>query len=171
MGWSYDYVDIGRDAYIERLTSARLYSQDYEPLEHRVVGNNVWQLVLHKPTGRKLITLDMIAKARGEGWGYKGMSEDAGPYQVNCPLSLLNKTSPITEADGYAFGWRQKVREYHAKRANKPKPTAGMVITYGGHQYRLDAPYAPRKGWRVTRVSDGATFRMRAKQLSAALSA
>lgn len=167
MGWSFNYTDRGRKAHIEELTSPGHFSPEYEPLTHRVVGNNVWQLVLHKPTGRKFICLDLIAKERNGGWGYKGLSEDMGPCEVNCPLSLLNKATPVTE--GYAVGWREKVRAYHAKRANKAKPAAGMVITYAGHQYRLDAPYAPRKGWSVTRVSDGAQFRMKAKQLSSAL--
>ena len=169
MGWSFDYRDIGREAHIKRLTSASHFSPDYEPLEHRVVGNNVWQLVLHKPTGRKMICLDLIAKERGGGWGYKGLSEDMGPYEVNCPLSLLNKASPVTE--GYAVEWREKVRAYHAKRSNKATPKPGMVVTYGGFEYRLDHPYAPRKGWSVTRLQDAMQFRMNARQLSVALSA
>lgn len=169
MGWSFDTRDIGRKAHIERLTSASHFSPDYEPLEHRVVGNNVWQLVLHKPTGRKLICLDLIAKERNGGWGYKGLSEDMGPCEVNCPLSLLDKASPVTE--GYAVGWREKVRAYHAKRANKAKPVAGAELTYGDHQYRLVHPYAPRKGWVAMRLSDGRIFRMNARQISQALSA
>lgn len=169
MGWSFDYHDIGREAHIKRLTSASHFSPDYEPLEHRVVGNNVWQLVLYKPTGRKMICLDLIAKERGGGWGYKGLSEDMGPCEVNCPLSLLNKASPVTE--GYAVEWREKVRAYHAKRSSKAAPKPGMVVTYGGLEYRLDHPYAPRKGWSVTRLRDAMQFRMNARQLSAALSA
>lgn len=169
MGWSFDYHDIGREAHIKRLTSASHFSPDYEPLEHRVVGNNVWQLVLYKPTGRKMICLDLIAKERGGGWGYKGLSEDMGPCEVNCPLSLLNKASPVTE--GYAVEWREKVRAYHAKRSSKATPKPGMVVTYGGLEYRLDHPYAPRKGWSVTRLRDAMQFRMNARQLSVALSA
>lgn len=114
MGWSFDTRDIGRKAHIERLTSASHFSPDYEPLDHRVVGNNVWQLVLHKPTGRKLICLDLIAKERSGGCGYKGLSEDMGPYEVNCPLSLLDKASPVTE--GYAVEWRQKVHPYAPRK-------------------------------------------------------
>lgn len=169
MGWSFSCVDIGRKAHIESLTSAKHFSPEYEPIEHRVVGNNVWQLVLHKPTGRKFIALDLIAKERNGGWGNKGLSEDMGPCEVNCPLSLLNKASPVTE--GCAVAWREKVRAYHAKRSNKAKPTPGAVVDYCGHQYRLDRPYAPRKGWAVTRVSDGMAFRMNARQVSQALSA
>lgn len=168
MGWSFNYVDRGRDAHIAELTSQSHFSPDYEPLAHRVVGNNVWQLVLHKPTGRKFICLDLIAKERNGGWGYKGMSEDMGPYQVNCPLSLLNQASPVEEG-GYAHEWRQKVRAYHAAKASKAKPAPGLLVTYCGHQYRLDAPMAPRKGWRVTRTSDGCVFRLKAAQLNQAL--
>lgn len=171
MGWSFSYTDRGRKAHIEELTNQAHFSPDYEPLAHRVVGNNVWQLVLHKPTGRKFICLDLIAKERNGGWGYKGLSEDMGPCEVNCPLSLINQASPVSETDGYAYGWRQKVRAYHAKRKTKAKPTAGAELTYGDHQYRLVHPYAPRKGWVAMRLSDGMIFRMNASQISQALSA
>lgn len=170
MGWSFNYVDRGRDAHIAELTSQSHFHPECEPLAHRVVGNNVWHLVLHKPTGRKFITLDLIAKERNGGWGYKGLSEDMGPYQVNCPLSLLNQASPVEEG-GYAHEWRQKVRAYHASRSSKAKPVAGAEITYGDHQYRLVHPYAPRKGWVAMRLSDGCIFRMNARQVSQALSA
>ena len=166
MGWSFSYVDVGRKAHIESLTSKRRFGEDYEPLEHRVVGNNVWQLVLYKPTGRKLITLDLIAKERGGGWGYKGLDEDMGPCEVNCPLSLLNKASPVTE--GYAVEWREKVRAYHARRKTA-KPEPGMVVKYGGDDYKLIEPWAPRKGWRVINVDSGNTYRMTARQLAEAL--
>lgn len=168
MGWSFSYVDIGRKAHIESLTSARHFSEGYELIKHRVVGNNVWQLMLHKPTGRKFITLDLIAKERGGGWGYKGLSEDMGPVEVNCPLNFINEATPVTEADGYAFAWREKVRAYHARRKTA-KPVAGMVVSYGGLDYKLVEPVAPRKGWQVVRTRDGAQFRMNANQLAIAL--
>lgn len=166
MGWSFDHVDVGRKAHIESLTSKRHFGEDYEPLEHRVVGNNVWQLVLHKPTGRKLITLDLIAKERGGGWGYKGLDEDMGPCEVNCPLTLLNKASPVTE--GYAVEWREKVRAYHARRKTA-KPVAGMVVKYGGREYKLIGPWAPRMGWKAVRMDTFDPYRLTARQLAEAL--
>lgn len=166
MGWSFDCHDVGRKAYIERLTSQKHFSEGYTPLEHRVVGNHVWQLVRIDDENRTFICLDLIAKERGAGWGHKGMSEDMGPCYYDCPLSLLDKADPPREGS-YAAAWREKVREYHARKSAKPQ--AGMVVKYGGHEYRLDTPAGPRKGWRVTRVSDAMVFRMSSRQLADAL--
>lgn len=164
MGWSFSCVDTGRKAHIERITSQKHFSEDYRPLASRVVGNNVWQVVLHIPTGRRFITLDLIAKERGGGWGYKGLSEDMGPNEVNCPLSLLALAGPPKE--GHAAAWREKVRAYHANKKTKPKYAAGMVVKYSGALYTLDGP-APgaRRGWNVT-SQHGARYRMSFKQLA-----
>lgn len=168
MGWSFSYVDVGRDAHIASLTSQSAFSTGYTHLEHRVVGNCIWHLLRIEATGRIMISLTLIAKERDGGWGEKGMSEDAGPCYYNCPLSLLNKASPAPEGS-YAVAWREKVRAYHAKRTSKPKPVAGMVVKSGDTEYRLTSPGRPRMGWAVERVSDGARFRMPAAQLSRAL--
>lgn len=168
MGWSFECYPRSRESFIADLTSARHFSPGYEPIEHRVVGNNVWQLV-RKPDGRTFITLDLIKKERGGGWGNKGLSEDMGPCEVNCPLSLLNKADPPENGFGYAAGWRQKVCEFHATKSLQQKArVVGTVVSYGGHQYQLSRPAGPRKGWIVSRVSDGAVYRMSAKQLAAA---
>lgn len=163
MGWSYAYVDVGRKAHIESLTNQSHWSPGYTPLKHRVIGNHVWQLVLIGKTGIKMITLDLIAKERNGGWGHKSMSEFDGPCYYDCPLSYLDQAS---EPTGYAVEWRERVRRYHATKPEKKKLVSGLVVRYGDHAYRLDRPYAPRKGWAVTRLDDGCTFRMNAKQLA-----
>ena len=162
MGWSFSTYDIGRDNHIERITSQKHFSPGYTPLEHRVVGNHVWQLVRIESENRTFITLDLIAKEKGGGWGYKGLSEDMGPSYYDCPLSLLNKAdAPV---GGYATAWREKVREHHASKKAKPKFAVGMTVTLWDHTYRLDANLG-RKGWRVTR-SDGNVYRMPSRHLS-----
>lgn len=166
MGWSFNIIDCGKDAFIESLTSARHFSEGYTPLAHRLVGRNLWQAV-RRPDGTVFISLSLIAKERNGGWGYKGISEDMGPCEVNCPLSLLAMCS--APVDKYATNWREKVRAYHAKRKAKPTPVVGMVIKSAGHEYRLEQHLPARRGWRVTRTSDGAAFRMPAAQLSRAL--
>jgi len=167
MGWSFDCVDRGRKAFIEDLTGPNNFGGDYKSLESRVVGNHVWQLVHQASADRTFISLDLIAKERGGGWGNKGLSEDMGPYHYDCPLALLNKASePINEN---AKEWRIKVRELHAKKASKRKPSAGLIVNSGSHKYELLEPCAPRKGWRVRDTDTGCIYRMPAAQLSRAL--
>jgi hypothetical protein len=98
-------------------------------------------------------------------WGYKDMDESVHPYYYDCPIRLLDLTPQAIES-----GWRKAVRDA-ARRKSQPKvkPESGQVVTYAGVQYRLDAPCGARRGWHVARVSDNMPFRMKAKQLSAAL--
>lgn len=164
MGWSFSCVDIGRAAHIAEITSQKHFAAGYTPLAHRVVGNHIWQLVRIEATGKKFITLDLIAKDRKGGWGYKGMDETWGPCYYDCPLSLLDQADPI-DSD-YANAWREKVRAHHAAKKARPTLAVGVVVTYGPHQYRLRKPAGPRRGWYVDRISDGCGFRITARQLA-----
>lgn len=56
---------------------------------------------------------------------YKEMSEDMGPYESECPASVLNRLSPVTDfASGdcanWATAWRERCRAALAKRAAAP---------------------------------------------------
>jgi hypothetical protein len=164
MGWSFAYVDIGRKAHIAEIRSAKHFGPDFTPLRGSTVGNHIWQLVRQESANRTFITLDLIAKDRAGGWGYKGMSEDMGPYYYDCPLSLIDAASePINES---AREWRLKVRAHHAKKTSH-KCFAGQVVSYGGDTYTLIAPAGPRKGW-VVDSSTGCRYRMNFKQLARA---
>lgn len=164
MGWSFSMIDIGKSATVSMLVSKEQFGTQYTPLEHRVVGNHLWQLVRIEVTGRLTIFLDLLAKERGGGWANKGMSEDSGPYHYDCPLSLLDKASPTT--GGYAAEWREKVRAHHAAKAATPKPAPGLVVQYGSHAYRLTHPAGPRKGWNCEHVTSGMRYRLKAAQLA-----
>jgi hypothetical protein len=142
------------------------FGPNYRPLEFRVVGNNVWQLVLHIPTNSKRIYLAMIAKERDGGWGDKGLTEDSGPTQVNCPLSLLNKAD-LPGVTGYAVEWRESVRAYHAVKKSVTKPEVGMVLEYQGNRYTMIQKLEPRRGWMVM-DSVGKFLRMNARQVASA---
>jgi hypothetical protein len=116
---------------------------------------------------RIVIGLDKMAGGGRsiEGWGFKDMSEDEGPYEFNCPLHYLEKASP---PEGFAIKWREKVRMYHAERADRTLPAKGLVVQHGDSCYRLEHPAARRGGWYVTRTTDGTRFRMPANQLAKA---
>lgn len=166
MGWTFGY-ETDRKRFIESITSKSHFSGGYTPLEHRVVGNHVWQLVLKNSTGDKFISLALIAKERNGGWGYKGLSEDMGPCYYDCPLSLIDKaTAPVNQ---YAADWRNEVRKHHAEKAQRKQLQPGTVITFGNQRYRLDQRHPnPHKGWLVSRVSDGMTFRISNRNLAQA---
>ena len=149
MGWTFSCNDTGRKAHIESLTNQCHFSKGYVPITHRVVGSHVWQLV-QRPDGTKFITLDLIAKERGGGWGYKGMDENWGPYHYDCPTTLLDKADPPATANAEA--WRAKVWEYadRQKRLKREMKTLkpGTVIVVGPRQYTLLEDLG-RSGWRV----------------------
>ena len=149
MGWSFNTNDYGRKAHIKSLTNQRHFSPGYTPIAHRVVGSHVWQLV-QRPDGTKFITLDLIAKERKGGWGYKGINEDWGPYHYDCPTTLLDKADPPSTAN--ATAWRIKVREYadRQKRLKREMQTLkpGTVIVTVQNQYTLLEELG-RSGWRV----------------------
>ena len=159
MGWTFSILNTSRKAHIESLTSHRRFHNGYTPITYRVVGNHVWQLV-QRPDGTKYITLDLIAKERNGGWGYKSLDEDSGPYYFDCPLTLLDKADPPSTAN--ATAWRAKVWEYadRLKRLKREmqnlKP--GTVIVVGPCQYTLLEDLG-RSGW-VARDLGGHNWRL-----------
>ena len=169
MGWSFSCNDTGRKAHIESLTSARHFSDGYTPITHRVVGSHVWQLV-QRPNGAKFIALDLIAKERGGGWGYKNMDEDCGPFYYDCPLALLDKADPPATANAEA--WRAKVYEYadRQKRLKREMSTLkpGVVLVVGPCQYTLLNDLG-RSGWRA-KDSGGAYWRLTKRFIKSQLS-
>lgn len=163
MGWSFSCNSrYGRKAQIEDFRRPGFLAPGYEMLQSQAVGNNFWYLC-KGPDNVIFIGLNLMGGGgrQNPGWGYKGLTEDMGPVEVNCPISYLDKASPPR---GYAAEWREKVRAYHARRAVKFKP--GMRVEYGGHTYRLQVKV--NKGWHVVRESDYAEFLMRTRHLNRA---
>ena len=163
MGWTYCWDMRSRQAMLTYLRRSTRLVDHWEVLKSTAVGNNHWYLYRNKETGRVSIGLDLMAGGGKDGWGYKDLSEDYGPGQVNCPLSYLDQAS---EAVGYAVEWRQKVREFHAKRAERPTLAVGLRVIYADVEFKPLKSAEPRLGWNVVRISDGRQFRMKAAQLA-----
>ena len=161
MGWL--YIPKNRDQLIAHIKERAFWTPNI-PIVHRVVGNKIW--TLYETDGTKAICLTMIAVSQGDS-GYKTIDETAGPYEYDCPMSLVRKASPTTNS--YALEWREKVAEFHRRRASAPKPETGMRVTYDGEEYRLHSPAGPKMGWSVVRCKDGVLLRMKATQLARAL--
>lgn len=167
MGWSFDIHDCGRDAFVRRITSQTHFSEGIKLIASRVIGNHIWQVIEDKD-GRRLITLDLIAKQRGGGWGSKGLSEDMGPYYYDCPLTLLKIAGePINES---VRAWREKVVAYQAVRAQarRRKRAPGDHILVNGERYALIEPLQGRPGWRIRSLDSGYTYWISSRSLNRA---
>lgn len=66
-------------------------------------------------------------------FGYKNMSEDMGPYECDCPNSILKLLSP-TE-DEWSLAWRKKCKDRNAKRKILNKLPIGTVIEVDDKAY------------------------------------
>jgi hypothetical protein len=137
-------------------------------LAYRAIGNRLWFLAQARSddhAGRKWIGLTLIDCMNGQV-AVKSMDETCGPCYYDCPLAFLAQAdAPVGP---YAGPWREKVRAFHANRsARQASIRSGGRIAYGDHIYVLQRNLG-RYGWDVTRESDGAIFRMKARQLGSA---
>ena len=116
MGWLFSYDrSFGRKELIAERQSSYKDEPKYTLLKSIPAGNQLWSLLKHKETNRTVIVLDLMqGGGKDEGWGYKTMSEDSGPYQYNCPMSILKAADPPTSE--YSAEWREKVLQHHAAK-------------------------------------------------------
>jgi hypothetical protein len=166
MGWSYNHSDTTKKHITDKLLNPASWAAGTELLAHCSVGSHFWQVI--KPSDdAPVIVVTLIAYDRRDRcYGTKGLDESCGPSAADCPLTFLDMAP---EANSY--GWRDRVRAYHAARrvtAAKPAPVSGMVLRYDGTEYRLTSPAGPRKGWYAERVRDGMRFRLKAGQVTQA---
>ena len=83
---------------------------------------SVWERSLTKENAeteprQRWIQCDLLQYQRNYGWGYKDMEESMHPYFYSCPLGYL-KLVPIEQFGGHEQ-WREGVRQYHARLAEK----------------------------------------------------
>ncbi len=80
-----------------------------------------------------LVVLTSVDSKEYFNFNYKDMSEDMGPCEDNCPVSILNLLSPTDNE--YAMDWRRRCR----KRAEFAKLPVGtrIRITYRGNPMEL----------------------------------
>ena len=152
--------------FIRELTDPNGFGKNLKLIDHRVVGSNLWLLVHNVEENRKFILLNILKKETGGGWYYKPISEDGGPNDVNCPLSLLKQADP--PKTDYATEWRKRVVAYHAMNKAMPEPYVGLRVKYGKLEYELVEKLGSRRGWNV-RISDGTMYRMNIRQIADAL--
>jgi hypothetical protein len=120
MGWYFGWYS--RKELIEHLTKTTDEPNfKFETLAKCFVGNNMWT-VMQRTNKRancpeaerviRFIVLYYIRRGGREDWGYKDVSEDMGPSDVNCPLKYLDMSPDGAKNSESATEWRKNVREY-----------------------------------------------------------
>jgi hypothetical protein len=156
MGWTYLYKQV-RDvkAYLEGpqgIFRCSTPGYSYTVVDSAMVGSTYYAAVRHvtpeQPAGYVFGAI-VLTRNPASGFGWKDMDESMGPYEVACPLRILNKLTPIENMPGgaarndYAAQWRENVRQYHRDRAGR---TATAKAFRAGDMLRLPEPIRFRSG-------------------------
>jgi hypothetical protein len=168
MGWCFSTEWASKKELVSYLQRPGRFSDNHRRLKSRVIGNCHWYLLEDLRTLKVIIGLDLLESGskREPGWGYKSLSENAGPVEVCCPLSFLRQASP---PEGYAVAWRVLVEKEHEMQARLKDLvlSKGTSLLYAGSTYILQEDRG-RRGWNVIRESDQRPFRMRLSQVKEA---
>lgn len=162
MGWL-----VGWDS--KREVVEHLRRQAGERLLHSaVVGRVLWTVEKTDLKPGLFIGCYLLDGGRGQGvldprWGYKDICESMGPTEVSCPLSYLEV---VPQADSpHAAGWRERVRQYHAAKAQRvavgrsARPGDEVVLREGCKPQRLTVLSRHGAGLRG-RAQDGRVYRV-----------
>lgn len=94
------------------------------------IDGSVWYAAVQvtKAGGEsRVFALVSLTTKRG-GFGYKDMSEHAGPNECACPLRIINLLTPT---DGeYANDWRERCRQHAASKRLSVKVKPGDRVTF-----------------------------------------
>lgn len=164
MGWtSCSSWERPSDVRREILADYASQPERFEVLDHKMMGygRRWWMLLRCKSadgTFADMLVLFLIQPSRdGYGCAYKDVSEEMGPCEVDCPLSLLDRaTEPVNE---YATNWREKVRAYHASRKAGVKLNPGDKIRLTFNQCVYTVNHKVKRSYVIVR-DDGYHFRL-----------
>ncbi len=156
MGWSFNTGPTGLKDEIRFLTHEGTYkdvvqgdvTQRTRCLTKQFRGNirfqgnlwTLWERTWTRPDGseaspaHRFIVLFMM-KCVGKCWGWKDVDETCGPYDVNCPISYVERaTEPVNE---YAKEWREKVREAYRTGPGR-KLVVGTTYLLRKNNYNIE---------------------------------
>jgi len=143
MGWLFRYGSIRKELIDERTQAWEAAGPEgitvrTACLAHCYRGNrfsgilwSVWERTFVKNgvaamKAERWIVCDLLRHQAGYGWGFKDMEESMHPFYYSCPLGYL-KLVPA-EDHGGCPEWRQGVREYHARQAEKRRCRARIAV-------------------------------------------
>ena len=127
------------------------------------------EFLRNKPELLNLITIALWRKSGG-CLMIKQVSEDMGPCEVNVPMKYINATCTATESNEYAVRWRERVRQYHARRKEQTaiarNMQAGDKFYVYGDLFEYRAESAKRNCITAVECNTGKVYRIRNTQIS-----
>lgn len=130
MGWTYAHKS-------KNQTTQEFFTHEFEGLEIldcAVVKLRTAYLAVRstKNPNRVMATVCLLDYKPNDyfNFGYKDMSEDAGPYRYECPARILALLTDefISEE---AIKWRETCRANLIAKQSLPKLTAGLIVRSG----------------------------------------
>lgn len=83
----------------------------------------------------------------GHNFGWKDMDETAGPFEDDCPESILKLLTPTSNDS--ANNWRNRCWANINDKKARPKIEVGTRLSYGGSTYTVEQKLG-RRGYTVT---------------------
>jgi len=127
------------------------------------LGRNLW-VVFEHPHKYKFICLFLLAGGKKDGFGYKPVSEDMGPCEVDCPLRFF-ELAPLHDQSGtYAAKWRGRVKAHHAKKS--VKYADGDEVLVHGDRFKIVGRY--KRSYVIQCCKTGARYKCSAAKMTPA---
>ena len=176
MGWLISYEKLRHGETVDdRMRANMVWSQHdaasgdrHEIVATATVGS-VWYAAVKRTMADgacetfALVCLTSKGNQRGDGFGYKTMSDGVGPIECACPARILDLLTPTDSK--FANDWRQRCRDHskiaRQRRASVPTPGARVTfnppLTYSGVTIAdfVVVPTPPRTRGLIGRRADG----------------
>ena len=131
MGWTGIYVD-RRPSFQEmtRMVDEWTRGDRYRNIDRSGWmghGSHIYLLTEHDGedgSNVRFITVVLVEYVKGE-LRYKVVDESVGPYEVDCPMRLINALEGHPPVNDYALKWRERVTEFH----NQTRPKNAILRT------------------------------------------
>lgn len=136
MGWSFSYGHTRKDV-IAELTrdESRRDGGIFRTLAHCCKGTVLYAVHENEFTNKageierhRFVAVHMLQNGGYDGWGYKSVSEEMGPYQTTCPPKYFEIAGPTDSKT--AQEWRDKCLAAAADRKVKGSVKVGDTIVF-----------------------------------------
>jgi hypothetical protein len=108
------------------------HEPNHELLDIAIVKRmTAYMAVRIKSTGEVIAFVYLLTYSKSwDNFGYKDMSEFAGPVQSECPKRILELLTPLSDSEDntWAKNWRERCWAKINNRASKPKVKEGDII-------------------------------------------